>query len=220
MGVVPVGVRVLRHVQPRKPPVWSVQHIHLDLITDHALLVLEVVDGDVQPAHTISFRPQRRLQLVRGQHLVVVGEIEARRTVKDSTVLLHQLDELHLAQVLRTLEHHVFEQVREARAVLRLDAEPDPVIHPDRNRRRAVVRREHHLQPIRQLEIFDRYLELFTLPQRRTHREQQAGDSEPRTLPSHTTSDAPTCKTALTNLAEACASRTHPQLDIPAKRRF
>ena len=78
---------------------------------------------------------------VGGHHLEVVGEIEPGRTVEDAAVRLHQPDELHLAEVLRALEHHVLEEVREAGAVLGLDAESDVVVDGDDDGG-AVVSRE------------------------------------------------------------------------------
>ena len=66
--------------------------------------------------------------LLAGSVFKIIGEVEARRAVENSAVLLHQLDEFHLAEVPRALEHHVFEQVRKAGAVARLDAKADVVV--------------------------------------------------------------------------------------------
>jgi hypothetical protein len=56
---------------------------------------------------------------------------------KDSAVCLHEAYELHLAEVLRALKHHVLEEVREACAVARLDAKADVVIGRDGRGRRV-----------------------------------------------------------------------------------
>ena len=85
--------------------------------------------------------------------LEVVGEVEAGRAVEDAAVRFDQADELVLAEVLRALEHHVLEQVREAGAVLRLDAEADVVVDADHGGRRRRVARQHDLQPVRKLVI-------------------------------------------------------------------
>ena len=148
--VVPVGVGVLRHVEPREPAVRLVQHVDLDLVHHHALLVGQVVLRDVEAAHAVGLGPECRLQRVGRQHLEVVGEVESRRSVQHTAVALDEPDELHLAEVGRPLEHHVFEEVRESGPVLRLHAKADLVVdrHDDRGRRG--VARQHHLQAVGQ----------------------------------------------------------------------
>ena len=55
--------------------------------------------------------------------------------------------------MLGALEHHVLEQVREAGAILRLDAKADRVVDPDHRRRRRGVAGEHHFQAVLQLVV-------------------------------------------------------------------
>ena len=125
-----------------------------------------VLGRDLQRAHAIRLEPHRELERVRRHHLEVVGVIEARRSVQRAAVLVDDADVLELADVLRALEHHVLEQVREPGAVLRLDAEPDAVHHLDDHDRRGVVLADHHAQAVRQLAVDDRHRE-SRLPSRR-----------------------------------------------------
>ena len=151
MRVVPVGVRRLRHGQPGKAAVGPVQHVDADLALHHALLVGEVLLRDGEALHPVGLRPEHGLDGVRRDDLEVIGEVEARRTVEDAAVRLHELDELELPQILGALEHHVLEEVGEAGPVARLDAETDAVIDRDHGYRRGVVGREDHLEPVREL---------------------------------------------------------------------
>ena len=125
--VVPVLIRRHRQVDPREPAVRLVEDVDLDFVLDHLLLVLEVVGADVEAAHPVGLGPENRLEHVRRHDLEVVREVEARRSVEEPAVRFDQADELHLAEVLRALEHHVLEEVREAGLVLRLVPEADVV---------------------------------------------------------------------------------------------
>src|SRR5207253_2974203 len=55
----------------------------------------------------------------------------------------------------RPLEHEVLEQVREARAPLRLGAEPDVVVHGHDHHRRPAVGGDHHPQAVVEPEALD-----------------------------------------------------------------
>ena len=59
--VIPIGVGILRHVEPRESAIRAVKHVDLHLIPDYALLVLEIVFIDGESAHAIRFRPEHRL---------------------------------------------------------------------------------------------------------------------------------------------------------------
>ncbi len=157
--VVPVRVGVLRKIQPRESAVGLVEDVDLDLVLDDLLLVLEVVGVDREALHPVGLGPERGLEGVRRNDLEVVGEVEAGRAVEDSAVRLHELDELHLAEVLGALEHHVLEEVGEAGAVLRLDAEADVEVDRDHGHRGGRVPREDDLQAVRQLVVVDGDLE-------------------------------------------------------------
>ena len=159
VGVVPVRVGVLRQVEPGESAVGPVQDVDLDLVLDDFLLVLEVVGRDREALHAVGLGPERGLERVRGDDLEVVGEVEAGRAVEDAAVGLDELDELHLPEVLRALEHHVLEEVGEAGAVLGLDAEADVVVDRDDGHGSRRVPREDDLQSVGQLRVVDRDLE-------------------------------------------------------------
>ena len=93
-------LRVEDLIKPWKTSIGTVQHVYLYFIPDDALLVFQVLLGDVESAHAVCLSPQHGLQFVRGHRFKVVGEIKTRGPVQDSAIRLHQLDELHFAQVL------------------------------------------------------------------------------------------------------------------------
>ena len=89
------------------------------LVADDVLLVGQrsAVDLLEQIAHAIGLEPQRELELVGGHGLEVVGAIEVGRAVQIAGAgALEQLEVLIGRHVLRALEHHVLEEVREAGA--------------------------------------------------------------------------------------------------------
>ena len=61
-----------------------------------------------------------------------------------------QLDVLIAGHVLRALEHHVLEEVREAGAARLLVGGPDVIPEVDRDERQPVVLGQDHAQPVRQ----------------------------------------------------------------------
>ena len=159
VGVVPVLVGVLRHDQPGEAAVGAVQHVRLDLVLDHVLLVLEVLLGHRQPAHAVGLGPQHALERVRGYQLEVVGVVEAGRAIDQPAIGLDEAYEFHLAEVCRPLEHHVLEQVRKAGAAARLVAQADVVVHANRDCGCGVVRRQHHAQAVAEPEVRHGYVD-------------------------------------------------------------
>jgi hypothetical protein len=87
--------------------------------------------------------------------LEVVREVEPGRAVEYPAVRLDELRELHLAEVLRPLEHHVLEEVREPGPVARFDAKADVVVDGHHRRRGGRVARKHDLETVRQLVVLD-----------------------------------------------------------------
>ena len=81
--------------------------------------------------------------------------IEPRRSVQRAAVLVHDADVFELADVLGALEHHVLEQMRKARPVLRLDAEADAIHHLDDHDGRCMVLTDDDTQAVRQLAVDD-----------------------------------------------------------------
>ena len=153
------GVGVLRHPQPGETAVRLIQHVHLHFVPHYALLVLQVLLSDSEAFHAIGFGPQRRFEFVRRQQFEVVGEVETRRSVEHPAICLHQPDELHLAEILGALEHHVLKQVREAGAIFGLDPEADAIVDGRNHGGRCGIRRQDHSQPVWQLVISDGHSE-------------------------------------------------------------
>ena len=111
---------------------------------------LNAVVVHAQRRHAVGFEPQRQRQVLRRQrlpeHRLVFGGVgvAAAADAGDDRRVRLGLD------VLRALEHHVLEEVREPGAarplVLRADVIPDRDVHD----RRRVILGEDHAQPVRQ----------------------------------------------------------------------
>ena len=87
------------------------------VLDDVALVVerlLEPLAVEEEP-HALALQPERQLELIRRDDLVVVGSVMGRRSVHVGRPgLLQELEVLVLGDVLRPLEHDVLEQVGEA----------------------------------------------------------------------------------------------------------
>ena len=107
---------------------------------------------DAQRRHPVGFEPQHQRQVLRRhrlpEHRLVVGRVGVALSADrgDERGVRFGLD------VLRALEHHVLEEMREAGAarllVLRADVIPELQVHD----RRRVIFGEDHRQPVRQRE--------------------------------------------------------------------
>src|SRR5438552_8118182 len=82
------------------------------------------------------------------QRLEVVGAIQPGARVQGATGALHQAEVLALVDVLRALEHHVLEEVREAGLAGLLVLAGDVVPQVDGDHRRTVIPRQDHAQAI------------------------------------------------------------------------
>ena len=130
------------------------------LFLHRVTLIVQLLLRDLERAHAIGFQKQRELELVRGQRLEVEREIGVRRAVHRSAVREHLVEVFAVADVLRALEHHVLEEVREAGEPLALVARADVVRDVKRNDGRAVVLHELHAQTILQRDLGELHADL------------------------------------------------------------
>src|SRR5205085_5271038 len=115
-------------------------------------LVVEVLVRDGERAHAVRLEPEREVQAVRGNRLVVVGTVFRRAAVLRAAGARHQLEVLALLHVSGAFEHHVLEQVREAGATGTLVARAGVVPHVHRHARRRMIFGVQDVQAVGQRE--------------------------------------------------------------------
>ena len=154
VGVVRVALREQR-VEERflDDSVGLVLHALPALVAHDVLLVRQRAGGDLlqQIAHPVRLEPERQLEPIRRHGLEVVRPVEAGRAVQVAGAgALEQLDVLVARHVLRALEHHVLEQVREAGAPGGLVGRADVIPQVDGRQGQPVVLGEDHGQAVGQ----------------------------------------------------------------------
>ncbi len=148
------------------------------LVPHDVLLVrqLRLIDRLEQVSHAIGLEPERQLELIRRHRLEVVGAIEAGRAVDARGAAAGEQLEVRVAlDVLRALEHHVLEQMREARAAGRLVRGTDVIPDVDADERHAMVFGEDHFEPVGERVLFD--VELRNVARRRLRAQRQHAHS-------------------------------------------
>ena len=133
-----------------EPPVRRRQHAMAELLLDHVALRLEVRLVDVERSQPLGLGPEQRLEVVRRDHLVVVGDVVERGGVVEAADVLGQPVQHLRLHVLRALEHHVLEEMREPAPPLRVILGADAIPDMDGHRRRGPVLDRVNLQSIRQ----------------------------------------------------------------------
>ena len=98
----------------------------------------EIAVADVEIAKAFRFEIDHQRQGFRGHVLVVYGDVAVREGVDTPSARVHQLGVLLRSEVLRTLEHHVLEQMRETGVAGLI---PGTHLDPDleRHHRRAMI---------------------------------------------------------------------------------
>ncbi|MEO6047586.1 MAG: hypothetical protein ABIQ57_08925 [Candidatus Kapaibacterium sp.] len=98
--------------------------------------------------HPFRLYPQRHLQLICGESNPVGGGIAAGIGIMVGANGFHQLLDILPWNILGSLEHQMFKEMREPRPVLPLIAGTDVIFHYRGNHRRVPINREHHAQTI------------------------------------------------------------------------
>jgi hypothetical protein len=156
----PIRVRDHRNVDPRERAVGLILDVDADFVFHDVALVVDARGVDREALHAICLGPENRLEGVGRDEFVVVRKVEACRAVENAAVAFDQLDELELAEVARALEHQMFKEVGEARAVARFRAEADAIVDADGNGWGGAVAGHHDPEAIAQREVLDRHMEL------------------------------------------------------------
>ena len=140
--IVRVGIPVeslLRQVEPVESAVRLVQHVDADFLLHDVALVVEILGGEIECLQTVGFQPENRIERGERCRVNVCREIEPRESVDRAAATFHHAVEGPLGNHRRTLEHHVFEQMREAGPSLGLKAKADSIGDAQAKSRRRVV---------------------------------------------------------------------------------
>jgi hypothetical protein len=123
------------------------------LVAHHVALVLQLrlVELLQQEPHAVALEPERELELVGGQRLEVIGTVEIGGAIEVRCARpFHELQMPVLRHVLGALEHHVLEQVREARTPDLLVGRSHVIPEVHRDHWQPAVLDEDHLEAVRQ----------------------------------------------------------------------
>ena len=144
-----IGREERREHRHRREAVGAILVILAPLVQHDVALVGELGFGQrrQQKAHAVRFHPQRELERAGGHDFPVVGAIGVGRSVQRGARALKRM-KVAAVVVLRSLEHQVLEEVREAGVarplVLRSDVIPE--VHGDD--RAGVVLVQQHVEAV------------------------------------------------------------------------
>ena len=155
VGVRPIAESDRREVEPGKPAVGLIHHVHADFFLHHIALVAQIFVVHLQRAHAIRFEPQHAFQGVRGNGFEIIGDVVIGGAVQHASRGINQPDVFHLAGVFGALEHHMLEKMREAAPSTGLQAKSDLIINADGDDWRGAVRRNHHAEAIDERGVFN-----------------------------------------------------------------
>ena len=116
-------------------------------------LVVDVLVRDRGRPHAVGFEEQHHVELVRRHLLEVDRVVHVGLAVMAAAVVLDEAGELAVGDVLRSFEHQMFEQMREAGSPLALVPRPDVIGDRDRDDRRSPIGRDDHAQAVLQPRI-------------------------------------------------------------------
>ena len=121
-------------------PVGLVLALPFLVLHDAALFIeARLIDGAKQEAHAIGLKPEDGVERSLRHGLEIVGAVGVGRAVLVRRAdLLRRLEEV-VVEMLRAVEHQMFEQVREAGAALGLVLRADMIDEVQRHRRRLGV---------------------------------------------------------------------------------
>ncbi len=147
-----VGVRGERLVEDHfgQTAIRHVVHAHPALFLDHLTLAEELVFAHLERPQPIRLKPQHQRQVLRRYGLPKNGGIFVGGRVCLPANTCDPRRMLVGPDVLGSLEHEVFKQVRKTCAAGLLVLGPDVIPHRQVNDGRRVIFKEHDLQPVGQ----------------------------------------------------------------------
>ena len=123
------------------------------LLLHHGALGKEVGLVDLEVQQPLGLGPEQRLEMVRGHHRLVGGDVLAGRGVVLAAHVFGEAVELLALHVLRALEHHVLEEVREARLAFGIVGAADVVPDLDADRGAGVALDREHREAVAELAL-------------------------------------------------------------------
>ena len=125
------------------------------LLEDHLALGRHLLLGELQVHHAVGFHLHHGLEPVLGDALEVAGHVVGGEGVVLAAEPGDDLGEGAGGDLVRRLEHQVLEEVGDARDARRLVGRADAIPDVVRDDGSAVVRHDHHLQAVGELELAD-----------------------------------------------------------------
>jgi hypothetical protein len=140
-----------------RPSVRHVVNALSPLVLHYVALKVDLgeIHGRQEKSHPVRIEPQRQLQRIRGQDLVVVGAVFRSRPVIVGTSRFEKLVERTDRNVLRAHEHYVLEQVGKSGSAYLLVARPDVIPCVNRDDRGRVILVENDLETVRELVLLE-----------------------------------------------------------------
>ena len=141
--LVRVAVRI---VVDREPP----------FLLHRVALVVEILLVDHERAHAVGFEVEAEVELIRWKRFEVQRAVLVGGAVHVAAVIEDEHEVLTRPDVLRSLEHHVLEEVGESRAAAPFVARADVVAHRDRVDRRVMVLGDDDAQAVLEPRVGER----------------------------------------------------------------